>query len=193
MKADKKTNPQVQRTRELMLDAAADLLSRGGPEAVTHLHVGEEAGVARATVYRHWPNRADILLDLLHRGASMDFEPPSVDLPIEKRVAEGLLAAAGALGGAAGRTLSAMVGLAEWDAEVSAALEQLTEAGPRLLRQMLAAGVEAGELAADTDVDLLADRLIGPLFLRRLLYHDVLTDAYVERLVAATLSPHLPN
>ena len=193
MSNDMKPNPQVQRTRELMLDAASGLLSDGGPQAVTHLRVGEEAGVARATVYRHWPNRADILLDLLRRGAAMSLGSPSADLSVEERVAVGLRGSAGVLNGDGGQTMSAMVGLAEWDEDVFAALQQATDFGPRLLREVLAAGVERGELLPGTDVDLLADRLIGPLFLRRLLHHDHITDAYVDRLVSATLASHLPG
>jgi len=190
---EKVTNPQVQRTNILMLDAAGVLLNQSGPDAVTHLRVAEAAGVARATVYRHWPNRADILLDLLRRGVNLDLAQPSADASIEDRVAAVLRAFATALSGDSGQTLSAMIGLAEWDEEVFAALERMTDYGPRMLRGLLAHGVEHGELVATTDVDLLADRLIGPLYLRRLLYHDDLSDDYIARLVPATLAPHLRN
>jgi AcrR family transcriptional regulator len=174
-----------------MLDAAGELLARGGPEAVTHLRVSEEAGVARATVYRHWSTRADILLDLLRRGVDLDLVAPATDVSFKQRVAGLLRAFASALNGESGRTLSAMIGLAEWDEDVFAALERMTEFGPRMLRGVLSAGIEHGELKPDTDVDLLADRLIGPLYLRRLLYHDDLSDAYVDGLVSVTLSPHM--
>jgi AcrR family transcriptional regulator len=190
---DKRMNPQVQRTHDLMMDAAGSLLSQGGPEAVTHLRVAEEAGVARATVYRHWSNRADILVDLLRRGVDLNPASPPVDTSIEGRVAGVLRAFAAALSGDSGQTLSAMIGLAEWDEEVFAALERMTEFGPRMLRNLLALGVEQGELVSTTDVGLLADRLIGPLYLRRLLYHDVLTDDYIERLVVDSLASHLPD
>jgi AcrR family transcriptional regulator len=190
---DKRTNPQVQRTHGLMLDAAGSLLSQGGPEAVTHLRVADEAGVARATVYRHWPNRADILVDLLRRGVDLNLAQLPVDTSIEGRVTGVLRAFAAALSGDSGQTLSAMIGLAEWDEEVFAALERMTEFGPRMLRSLLSLGVDQGELVSTTDVDLLADRLIGPLYLRRLLYHDVLTDDYIEKLVVDSLAFHLPD
>jgi AcrR family transcriptional regulator len=192
-KSDTRVNPQVERTHDLMLDAAGALLARHGPEAVTHLRVGEEAGVARATVYRHWPNRADILLDLLRRGTSLDLVPLAGDVSLVERVTAIVTAFAAALNGDRGRTLSAMIGLAEWDEDVFAALERMTHLGPRRLRDVLAAGIETGELDAEAGVDLLADQLIGPLYLRRLLYHDELTDEYIVRLVSATLSSHLPD
>ncbi len=191
MEPDKSDNPQVRRTHELMLDAAAGLLAKVGPEAVTHLHVAEKAGVARTTVYRHWPTRADILVELLRRGAGLHLEPPSTDSPIEQRIAGILGSFAASLKGAGGQTLSAMIGLAEWDEEVFNALERMTQFGPRMLKGVITAGIEQGELSPETDVDLLADRLIGPLYLRRLMYHDDLTDSYVERLVSTTLASHL--
>ncbi len=193
MMTDRPMNPQVQRTHGLMLDAAGELLSQGGPEAVTHLRVADEAGVARATVYRHWSNRADILVDLLRRGVDLELVAPDADLSFDRRVARLLGAFATALSGESGRTLSAMIGFAEWDEDVFAALARMTEFGPRMLRGLLSGGIEQGELDPDTDVDLLADRLIGPLYLRRLLYHDDLVDAYVDRLVSVTLASHVPS
>ncbi len=185
------TNPQVQRTHRMMLDAARDLLSESGPGAITHLRVAEASGVARATVYRHWPNRADILLDLLSRSADLHLTPPPPDLPISGRVTALMRTFAATLNGDGGQILTAMIGLAEWDDDVFSALERMTGRGPRSLRDILAAGVEDGSVQSDTDVDLLSDRLIGPIYLRRLLYHDDITHDYVDRVVAATLGPYL--
>jgi len=185
------TNPQVQRTHRAMLDAARELLSDYGPGAVTHLRVAEASGVSRATVYRHWPDRADILLDLLRRSADLHLTPSPPDAPVTERVAALLRSFAATLNGDGGQILTAMIGLAEWDGNVFSALERMTSRGPQSLRDLLVAGVEQGSIRRDADVDLLADRLIGPIYLRRLLYHDEITDGYVDRLVADTLTPHL--
>lgn len=185
------TNPQVQRTHRAMLDAARRLLSDNGPSAVTHLRVAEVSGVARATVYRHWPDRADILLDLLSRSADLHLTPPPPDLPVTDRVTALLRTFAATLNGDGGQILTAMIGLAEWDDDVFSALERMTTRGPQSLRNLLTTGIEEGSVRSDTDVDLLSDRLIGPIYLRRLLYHDEVTDAYVDDLVAATLGPSL--
>ena len=185
------TNPQVQRTHRVMLDAARGLLHDQGPAAVTHLRVAETSGVARATVYRHWPDRVGILLDLLRRGVDLNLATPPADLPIAERVTGLLQTFARSLNGDSGQILAAMIGLAEWDEDAFAALKRMTACGPQLLQDLLAAGIEEGSLAAGTDPDLIKDRLIGPLYLRRLLYHDEITTAYVDHLVAETLAPHL--
>ena len=185
------TNPQVQRTHRVMLDAARKLLRENGPGAVTHLRVAEVSGVARATVYRHWPDRADILLDLLRGDVELQLAPPPEGIPLADRVTALLLKLAASLNGDNGRILTAMIGLAEWDKDVFAALERMRAFGPRLLRDILAAGIDDASLAADTDIDVLMDVLIGPLFLQRLLHHNEITDAYVDDLVATTLEPRL--
>jgi len=187
------TNPQVQRTHRVMLDAARELLSENGPGAVTHLRVSETSGVARATVYRHWPDRADILLDLLRGGADLHLAPPPDDIPLADQVTVLLRKLAASLNGDNGRILTAMIGLAEWDEDVFAALERMRAFGPTLLRDILTAGLDNGSLVPGTNIDLLMDVLIGPLFLQRLLHHAEVTDDYVDGLVATTLGPCLPQ
>ncbi|MCL1588514.1 MAG: TetR/AcrR family transcriptional regulator [Actinomycetia bacterium] len=184
-------NPQAQRTQNLMLTAAQDLLSEHGAEAVTHLKVAQNAGVARATVYRHWPDRAAILVDLLRTNADIAPVPPDPGPALADRVTATLATFAKALNGDGGRTLAAMIGLAEWDEDVFAALERMTQFGPMLLRTIIADGIDDGSLVAGSDPGLVVDMLIGPLYFRRLLYHDHLDNTYIEALVRRTITPLL--
>ncbi|MEU4575253.1 TetR/AcrR family transcriptional regulator [Nonomuraea sp. ATR24] len=48
-------------TRRALLDAAADLLDGGGPDAVTLREVGARAGVSRGAPYRHFPDKDSLL------------------------------------------------------------------------------------------------------------------------------------
>jgi AcrR family transcriptional regulator len=49
------------KTRRALLDAAADLLDAGGPEAVTLREVGARAGVSRNAPYRHFADKEALL------------------------------------------------------------------------------------------------------------------------------------
>src|SRR5256712_10120296 len=60
------TDPRAARSREAILAAAFDLLTREGPGAITHQRVAQQAGVGRATVYRHWAAAEDLLRDVLY-------------------------------------------------------------------------------------------------------------------------------
>ncbi|GAA3567098.1 TetR/AcrR family transcriptional regulator [Amycolatopsis ultiminotia] len=48
-------------TRRALLDAAAELLDGGGPEAVTLRAVGARAGVSRGAPYGHFPDKDSLL------------------------------------------------------------------------------------------------------------------------------------
>jgi AcrR family transcriptional regulator len=49
------------KTRRALLDAAAELLDAGGPEAVTLREVGASAGVSRGAPYRHFADKEGLL------------------------------------------------------------------------------------------------------------------------------------
>lgn len=51
-------------TRQGLLEAAASLLSEGGPDMVTLRAVGTRAGVSRGAPYRHFDDKGDLLASL---------------------------------------------------------------------------------------------------------------------------------
>ena len=55
------TDPRVERSRAAILATASELLIEGGVGAVTIEAIVERSGVARTTIYRHWPNRSAVL------------------------------------------------------------------------------------------------------------------------------------
>lgn len=73
-------------TRRALIDAAADLLDAGGPEAVTLREVGARVGVSRNAPYRHFDDKESLLTAVvteawdriaegLHAVRSMDATP----------------------------------------------------------------------------------------------------------------------
>lgn len=172
------------RTRQAVREAVRSLVQRAGFEAVSHQQVAAEAGVGRATVYRHWPKRTDLLLHAI----------AEVEAPREWR-SSGDLATdlAGELerlrrtmsGSPLVPELVALIGRAEWDRELRETKAELLASGTAGLRRALEAGIERGELAADRDLDTTIARLAGPLFYRRVLAHAPLEDAFVTEIVTA--------
>src|SRR6266516_2315495 len=74
------TDPRAARSREAILAAAFDLLAREGPGAITHQRVAQQAGVGRATVYRHWAAPEDLLRDVLYTAELPLFATPALPL-----------------------------------------------------------------------------------------------------------------
>src|SRR5256886_6103189 len=73
-------DPRAARSREAILAAAYDLLAREGPGAITHQRVAQQAGVGRATVYRHWASPEDLLRDVLFSAELPFFATPALPL-----------------------------------------------------------------------------------------------------------------
>src|SRR5437667_9583381 len=71
-------DPRTTRSRDAILNAARTLLLCDGPAGVTHQRVAAEAGVGRATVYRHWPQPEQLLLDVMAGVDLPFFQEPAV-------------------------------------------------------------------------------------------------------------------
>ena len=82
-------------TRRALLDAAADLLDEGGPDAVTLREVGARAGVSRGAPYGHFADKESLLtavatesLDRLGHDPLLPIAPCQIIVKDSKRKAE---------------------------------------------------------------------------------------------------------
>jgi AcrR family transcriptional regulator len=57
------------RVTERVLEATVELIAQHGPAGVTYEAVAERSGASRATIYRKWPRREDLLRAALVRFA----------------------------------------------------------------------------------------------------------------------------
>ena len=71
MVPDVDVDPRVVRTRRDVLAAAREVLLEEGWEGVTVSRVADRSGYARTTLYRHWPQRLDLLRDLIGEEARL--------------------------------------------------------------------------------------------------------------------------
>jgi AcrR family transcriptional regulator len=59
-----KQDARITKTRQKVLDAGAVVLFTDGWSEVTHLRLAKETGVARGTIYRHWPTIDDLIVEI---------------------------------------------------------------------------------------------------------------------------------
>ncbi|MFC5338847.1 TetR/AcrR family transcriptional regulator [Leucobacter denitrificans] len=71
MALEQVVDPRARRSRRCMLDATAKILATEGLIGLTHQNIARHADVSRATVYRHWRTREDLVVALLE-----DFRMP---------------------------------------------------------------------------------------------------------------------
>src|SRR5262245_17541614 len=176
-------DPRIERTRRVVLEAAITLLSEGGYMRGTLGAVAAASGVAKSTIYRHWPNRSALINDAFH-----ELKPP-VPLPVggdvRSRVTVLLEHLARLLVSSTWSScLPALIDAAERDPEARELHDGLARSGRQVIVDLLAEGVRTGELPADTDVGLLAEAMAGAIVLRRLMSTEPFDPAVVPHLVA---------
>jgi AcrR family transcriptional regulator len=57
--------PRSEQAERAILSAALDLFAEAGPDALCIEQVAARAGVGKATIYRRWPGKEDMLVDAL--------------------------------------------------------------------------------------------------------------------------------
>src|SRR5579863_8534415 len=58
-------DPRIERSRQVILQAVLDELSDVGYGALTIESTARRAGVGKATIYRHWPDKIALIADAL--------------------------------------------------------------------------------------------------------------------------------
>ncbi len=188
-------NPRVTRSRRRVLEAAAALLLEEGPAGFTVQKVVQRSGVARQTVYRHWPTTEALLVDAF-RHAVPDAGAPDVragDDPVEALTSTVVAYARDFRGAAWARVMPALLDHAARDPALDAIRDEHAGARRRHLVGLLDACVARGLLNADVDRDLAVAQLVGPLAFRAMLSHEPVGDDVAEAVVTAFLRAHAPG
>ena len=175
------TDPRAARSREAILAAALDLLAREGPGAITHQRVAQQAGVGRATVYRHWAAPQDLLRDVLLSAELPFFAAPALPLRPWLRAELRQLADELALPAVASLAIALMEQTRSGGAgarphrHITVITERLAAA--------FALAVDAGELDTAPDAALAAAHLIGPLVYRTTLQAAAVPDRLLAEVI----------
>jgi AcrR family transcriptional regulator len=188
--------PRSPEAREKILAATAELLSEGGFQAVTMEAVAARAGVAKTTLYRWWPNRAAVALDCVSaRMAPIADGQRSGSY--RKRFQRQLKATLRLLDGKQGHSILALIGAKQTDPPLGHAYsEQIARPRRAQTRRMAHQAIQVGELAPGTDPDLFLDAIYGPLYYRKVVSGEPVTNEFIDRIVDAAFrafAPSAPN
>ncbi len=183
--------PRDERVSAAITAAALRQLSDVGYGGVSMEGVAAEAGVARATVYRRYRDKADLVTAAiaanstshLVEGASTD---PWGDLveyleQFDQRFAEGCLEVVGTL-----------IGMREDPRALD--LHRQRVVGPRMgyARSLLERARQLGQLRSDADLDLALQMLVGSVFARRIAGQTT-EQGWAERAADAIWSGMAPD
>jgi AcrR family transcriptional regulator len=170
------------------LEAATELLTSGGLEAVTMEAIAARASVSRTTLYKWWPTRAHVMLESLF-SRTQETTAVLVDRPLAEVLTAQIQSLVEAFRDSdAGPLFADIVAAAQSDPDIRAALDEQwfqprRAVGVGLIRD----AVSRGELDPRTDSAVAVDQLFAPVYHRLLMRHEPLDDALAATAVRQLL------
>lgn len=194
---DPELDARVRRSKETVLAVTYQMMSETGLSGVSIDEVSKRSGVAKTTIYRHWPSRADLLLEACTKLGSKVETPNTGSLRGDVETVA-LAFASRILRAPAAKILPSIVDAAEHDAKIAKLLHAQVHAGIMdPLEQVIERARKRGEIGRNQDASHLIARIVGPLFFRRWFSGEPLDDNFVRAVVdsamAAALTDKLPS
>ena len=161
--------------------AILQLLVEGGIDACTFQNVAGRAGIERSTLYRRnpdrWPTIIGAIIELADRETA-NFDSGS----FRKDLANTLNNLMKVLNSPLGPPLIEVAGALQAGVAPGQA-ERFWQSRQRQLAPMFDAAIERGELAPDVDRDELFAMAAGPIYFRRFIASQPLTEAWIRKIV----------
>ncbi|GGP44012.1 TetR/AcrR family transcriptional regulator [Saccharothrix coeruleofusca] len=186
--------PQRGRPRDASRDdalrqAALEVMAEVGYRALTMDAVASRARAGKATIYRRWESKLDLVIDTCTQLASQNLpEPDTGSLAGDLR--EFLSSLAAFLSGPVGKAAQALVGELPHEPELATAFRETFLIAQRdVLRRILERADHRGELRPEAPRGLAVELAGAALIYRLMLTGDPLDVAFVERVVDQVLLP----
>jgi AcrR family transcriptional regulator len=153
--------PRSEEAHKAILDATLELLVEVGFTALTVEGVANRAGVGKATIYRRWPSKLPLAVEAF--GQLPGFEEVDTGSLEEdlKRMLRAYLQVYNSTPLSA--VLPSLAGERFHNPELSVLFEPVTRDRRQPLVLALERGRERGEIPKETDLELAADLVVGPI------------------------------
>jgi AcrR family transcriptional regulator len=177
--ADRRGRPRSLRAWNAVLTHAEQILEQEGYRALTVEAVARRSGVSKTTIYRWWPDRAAVAMDAIltaFEGGIVQPDTGSVmgDLGMQLASVVDVLTST-----PRGQALAGLIAEAQTSPDVSDALRARFVARRRAaVIEVIERGRGRGELSPDTDPEIVADLLYGPIYYRLMIGHARLDRAF---------------
>jgi AcrR family transcriptional regulator len=174
--------PRSAECDQAIIDATLVEYARHGLDGLSVDAVAARAGVGKATIYRRYPSKVDLVVAVARSICNATVKPDTGTLRgdltailhnLRVTLSDPVL-------GAVKRML--VVDSAR-DEELAETHRELVRERRETTLEVLRRAIARGEMEPDTDLEFAADSLHSPVFYRHLLMHEVVTDEYVARII----------
>ena len=181
-------------TRLRLLKAARRLVQQGGFAAASASAVAKESGVASGTIYRHFPNKSELVAEVFRYATEREVAAVAQACDCGETAADKLTAAVETFAQRAllGRTLAYALIAEPVDPRVEQERLRYRFAYAEIFEDVIALGIQRGEFVAQNCqitaaalVGMLAESLVGPLKKEHAHEHDDLIHSLTALVLRA--------
>jgi len=171
------------------LKAAYELCLQQGYARLTIEGIAARAGVGKQTIYRWWPSKGAVLLDVFVDQIVTRLDAASTGSPLDD-LRRRVQATAEVLADTTiGPHIAGLIGDAQGDPALAKELHERLVAPARAQhRELIRTAQERGELRAGVDVDLMADAVPAPLWFRLLVTKAQLSPEFARDITDTVMS-----
>jgi AcrR family transcriptional regulator len=182
--------PRSDEARRKTLEAAGELIAERGVGSLTIEDVSARSGVAKTTIYRHWPERTSLIVDTVNKLFEHVGTPDTGSLrgDLETYFA-GVMRTD--LSGNVAQIMPCIIAEAGRDPEMAVLLDRVGAERERVCKTIIERARDRGEIRpdfAELDIDSLVGVLIGPIVFHKLVRRRTLTPEYVKACLDVTLT-----
>ena len=179
--------PRSEEARRKALTAAADLIVERGVGNLTIEEVAARSGVAKTTIYRHWPERASLIVDTARATFAHVVTPDTGSLRGDLETYFDSMIRAD-LSGKAGKLIPCLIDAAARDPEIDMLMDRYSLERQQPVMTIVGRAQERGELPADLDRDVIIGTVVGPIAFRKTLQRRPVDAAYVAKCLDVVLA-----
>jgi len=175
------------KARDRALAAASRILESEGYARLTMERVAAESGVAKTTIYRRWPAKAALCMDLYLELSGRELRDPNtgdIAQDLEQIVRSVVRVQTGPV---AGPAFTGLIAEAQINPETRGALRGFSDRRRELSRVILRRAIKRRQIIADTDIELVIDAIGGACTFRLLQGHAPLTAKFAAAIVRLVL------
>jgi AcrR family transcriptional regulator len=183
--------PRVEGEREdEILEATVDLLVEQGYDRLTMDAVAKRCRASKATLYRRWEGKPDLVIDALIRAKNMPVVEPDDTGSLRGDLLATFCGRHGIARSKASAVLGAVLTAVNTDPEFAVLFrDRFIHPKIEATRRIYARAIERGEIPADVDLDIIAPALAGVVLHRMYVLGTPPDDAIVERVVDHLILP----
>lgn len=172
--------PRSAETRTQILAATVRLLESRTVQSISIEAIAREAGVGKATIYRWWDSKALVVIDAFMEHHVIKTPMPR-NLPPGRAIATHLVSLIHEYGGWSGRIVAQIIAEGQADPAVLRVFRERFHYGRRaLVREMLEEWRAVERIRVPENVEVLAELLYAPVYMRLLTGNGPLDDRFAR-------------